>query len=501
MRQTIIALATFGMALGSWVQTAPARERFGPSAVICCQPGNNAACKVGSGTSCVKAGASICMPAQGAPCFMIGSVTGCETPLVSACLAPSAGMSTLSRILCGAASAMAYAGVTPDEEGSYAWLGVVLSPAPEPLVRHLSLDGQGIMVMNVAAGSPADQAGLEQFDVIVELAGEPVSNEFAEFGEQVRGFDPGDSVVLKVIRGGEPLNVKVIMGDRPTESGELAYVYESQPRRVFNQKIKGLGKIIHKDDEGNWVVQELGEIGDFAPLVLDLPQLGGLGRSIKVLGDDASSTIRIKTIDDEGSLEVVYERDGDEPNITVRRTREVNGVEQTEETHFTSEDELREADPDAYEQIKGIHSGARAFSFRFDMPDLDELPMLQKEWSTEIEHALKQNQHVWRDTYNKAMEAYEQAMPQFQDALRQSDDARKLLQDLRKDGMFAWQGHMMSTGKARISISEEPNGRITVTTRKGDAELIRVYQDEDELSERDPRAWRKYQSLQEADVE
>jgi S1-C subfamily serine protease len=75
-------------------------------------------------------------------------------------------------------------------------------------------DGLGAMVMNVDKAGPSATAGIRQGDVIVAVNGEKLSGVRA----LSRGLGPqsvGTVVELTVHRGGEPLNVKVTVGERP----------------------------------------------------------------------------------------------------------------------------------------------------------------------------------------------------------------------------------------------------------------------------------------------
>nr|WP_224741184.1 S1C family serine protease [Bradyrhizobium sp. 2S1]MCK7667589.1 S1C family serine protease [Bradyrhizobium sp. 2S1] len=75
-------------------------------------------------------------------------------------------------------------------------------------------DGLGAMVMNVDKAGPSAAAGIRQGDVIVAVNGEKLSGVRA----LSRGLGPqsvGTVVELTVHRGGEPLNVKVTVGERP----------------------------------------------------------------------------------------------------------------------------------------------------------------------------------------------------------------------------------------------------------------------------------------------
>ncbi|WP_298366860.1 S1C family serine protease [uncultured Bradyrhizobium sp.] len=75
-------------------------------------------------------------------------------------------------------------------------------------------DGLGAMVMDVDKAGPSAAAGIRQGDVIVAVNGEKLSGVRA----LSRGLGPqsvGTVVELTVHRGGEPLNFKVTVGERP----------------------------------------------------------------------------------------------------------------------------------------------------------------------------------------------------------------------------------------------------------------------------------------------
>ena len=75
-------------------------------------------------------------------------------------------------------------------------------------------DGVGAMVMSVDKQGPAAQAGIRQGDVIVGVNGERIAGVRA----LVRSLGPdsvGSTVDLALQRAGEPVNVKLTVGERP----------------------------------------------------------------------------------------------------------------------------------------------------------------------------------------------------------------------------------------------------------------------------------------------
>lgn len=73
---------------------------------------------------------------------------------------------------------------------------------------------EGALVASVAAGGPADAAGLRQGDVVTAIGGARVSDG-GDLVAAVAARDPGDEVGVTVRRGSETLTVTVTLGTQP----------------------------------------------------------------------------------------------------------------------------------------------------------------------------------------------------------------------------------------------------------------------------------------------
>ncbi len=73
---------------------------------------------------------------------------------------------------------------------------------------------QGVIVGQVATGSPAAQAGLQARDVIVAVDGQSIVDE-TTLGRALNQHRPGDRVQLAVARGSQQLMLDVTLGQRP----------------------------------------------------------------------------------------------------------------------------------------------------------------------------------------------------------------------------------------------------------------------------------------------
>jgi hypothetical protein len=92
----------------------------------------------------------------------------------------------------------------PAVGGYGAWLGTV--PDFTPVDR-------GVLLGGVTPGSPGEQAGLRQGDILVGLGGRPV-RDLEGFTEALRAHRPGDDVEVVVLRAGSELTLRAVLGSR-----------------------------------------------------------------------------------------------------------------------------------------------------------------------------------------------------------------------------------------------------------------------------------------------
>jgi serine protease Do len=105
------------------------------------------------------------------------------------------------------------------------WLGVVIQELTPPLAEALNLD-HGVVVMKVLPGSPADRAGLQPGDIILEVNGKPVQSA-TQLQFEIMKTPPGKEVKLTVLRNNKKLTLTVKVGEYPSQNelGEQQTVY------------------------------------------------------------------------------------------------------------------------------------------------------------------------------------------------------------------------------------------------------------------------------------
>jgi serine protease Do len=94
------------------------------------------------------------------------------------------------------------------------FIGVALGAISDrEVAKALGIPGPGVQIHEVPAGRPAAKAGLRKGDVVLAVEGEKVASA-ERFGQIIRGTLPGATVVIRVRRGAEDVDVPVVVGER-----------------------------------------------------------------------------------------------------------------------------------------------------------------------------------------------------------------------------------------------------------------------------------------------
>jgi C-terminal processing protease CtpA/Prc len=106
------------------------------------------------------------------------------------------------------------------------WLGVSIADITGERVKELNLKEEtGVEIKGVMPGSPAEEAGLEKEDVILEYQGNRVEGA-AQLTRLVRETPPGRTVTLQVSRAGQTRTVRVKVTEH--EGGEHQRIYRKR---------------------------------------------------------------------------------------------------------------------------------------------------------------------------------------------------------------------------------------------------------------------------------
>jgi len=99
------------------------------------------------------------------------------------------------------------------------WFGAMMQPLTPQLVQQLQLPSSvGALVLIPYSGSPADKAGLQSGDVIVEYNGRPIVDHI-DLRNRVAESPLGQKVNLKVLRAGKFVDLQTVIAPEPANWG------------------------------------------------------------------------------------------------------------------------------------------------------------------------------------------------------------------------------------------------------------------------------------------
>ncbi|MFO7973121.1 MAG: PDZ domain-containing protein [Candidatus Hydrogenedentota bacterium] len=149
-----------------------------------------------------------------------------------------------------------------------AWLGVFSQPLTDDLAEYWGLPKKGgVVVATVVEGSPAEAAGFQRGDVIISFDGTPLrakkNNEIVGFTKLVRETDIGREVPVKILRDGEPMEIRVTLTERPVSAKDAEEFVDdtfgltvreltTDVRILLNLPDETQGVIVRRVKSGSW---------------------------------------------------------------------------------------------------------------------------------------------------------------------------------------------------------------------------------------------------------
>jgi len=100
---------------------------------------------------------------------------------------------------------------------------------------------EGVIVANVEKGSPADKAGLESRDILLEVNGKKIES-YDSFRNDIAMFAPGSSARFLVMRNGQTQHITVVLGERPTEAARGSSMEQPQSQEVLGLQVQTVTK-------------------------------------------------------------------------------------------------------------------------------------------------------------------------------------------------------------------------------------------------------------------
>ncbi|RIK67640.1 MAG: hypothetical protein DCC65_05775 [Planctomycetota bacterium] len=331
------------------------------------------------------------------------------------------------------------------------WIGVQFGPVPKALSAHLNLTAEsGQMVLNVAEGSPADLAGLQQYDVITTIDGKPAPSDMSVFLDVVRGFAPNETHVFTVLRGSQQIQANLTVAARPAPDAMPKFKYESGVEEFSQGRVFGRGGLMEKDDTGNWVFKGF-DAQNPPDFFKSLPGVMDLDFDLMIPHGDGQNGIFLHKTNGE-EIRITTDANG---QVTVTKTVEENGVKNTTTTTYASREEFEQKEPDL----------AKKFS-----------------WNAG-DHTI----HIFGG---------DGAVPHFKffDMKLDEDMEEMLHEHLKQLG----EGHAaLFAGRPLTRFELTPDGKIKVITRQGEDELTETFDSAADLEARRPDLYQKYQRFSE----
>ena len=92
------------------------------------------------------------------------------------------------------------------------YTGLYVNNVNERIAQALDLDrSTGVLVRDIDPDSPAAEAGIQPYDVIIGIEGEPIATR-DDYVARIYDFRPGDQVQVRLLRDGEPVAVSLRIG-------------------------------------------------------------------------------------------------------------------------------------------------------------------------------------------------------------------------------------------------------------------------------------------------
>lgn len=426
-----------------------------------------------------------------AVCLLVLSVAS-GAPRADACADGDEGTGSRAVFQLTAQQVIAPSLMFVDEEPSGAprvWLGIRFEPPGPALARQLKLNGQGLLITNVCKQSPAERSGLQRFDVLVSFGGARLSGDGHTLGVRLRELGPSAEASVVVLREAKELALKTKLASWP-EGQKLEWVYEEEPSIVFQDKFHVSGQILKIEPGGALTVQPLD--------VHALPQkyrtfLKGLhSRTIELWSEDGRQRVKCSTAKDDVVIEIEQDADG---KVYVRHIGQGDGDEgeQLNERVYEDEAALQEADEEAYQIFKDCDT-QRLLGGHFTLELLPNLGVFQhntspfgdfKELNLRFQGSVDRL-NEWRDKVSKGVEGMDVW------TLRKMDTELQRAGELNQ-WINAYRQSHADTPEYNFHVDSE--GRVIVVIRKGDNELSKVFSSEQELREKSPGLFERFESI------
>lgn len=373
------------------------------------------------------------------------------------------------------------------------WIGVRITPVPKPLAAHIG--PAGVMIVNVVKGSPADESGLEQYDVVIGFDRQKV-DDTEDLLTAIGDIEADTRTEIVVIRSGKKERLSITPVKRP-ESFDVEYKYEEPEQEVTDQSLNLRGHRLKMVPGGEWILEELGPMRQIPEVLkkleLDLKGLDldfdpedfdpdAFDIDVRILRDPQDWLEFHEPGDTEARIEITMEID-DDGNVTSIH-READGTIHIERTDpdggessatYDSIEEFKQEDPEGYKLYRR-HSGHGGHSWIHVRPHAKQLKKLQHKFQFQIQDQLQDVREHVKEAHKKADAA--------------AKKARK-----RVKTMVQKRAAEEPSAQGTLSVQIDDDGAITVTTYKAGRRTKYNFDSKEEFQRSAPELYEKVKSL------
>ncbi len=105
--------------------------------------------------------------------------------------------------------------IVKDGEVTRGWLGIEPTPVTAEVAKALTLKrSEGVVIRSIRPGGPAERAGLQVLDVVMDIGGKSTRN-VPQLLARIAELPPGTSAKVRLVRSGKDVEVDVMVGKRP----------------------------------------------------------------------------------------------------------------------------------------------------------------------------------------------------------------------------------------------------------------------------------------------
>jgi serine protease Do len=172
------------------------------------------------------------------------------------------------------------------------WIGVTIQELTPELAQQFGLrNSKGALVSDVAKDSPAAKAGIVRGDVVLEFNGKEVKD-VSSLRNMVAQSKAGSELMVKILRAGKELHIKVVIVELPREVAEVS------PERLHNDKteaevLTGLSVM----DLSKEIIRQLGFQRDEKGVVVVRVEPGSAADDAEIKKGDIIKEINKREID------------------------------------------------------------------------------------------------------------------------------------------------------------------------------------------------------------